>query len=155
MLISVPIQSSTGCSSMECTQCQVRWCYDCGRCVVSHDSIFGPHHLKTALKGCLAPPYLYFNSIPITYFYRILLLILMPLQAIMGMKPLLNIVTMPLNMFTQTILHLILLSWSSFMIISSIFMKTLMQLFNPCYGLSLRSKMCEKLNLQHMWCLSD
>ena len=125
----VPIQRSTGCPNMMCTQCQVHWCYDCGRCVVPDGSIFGPHHLRTALKGCLAPRYLYFNSISITYFYRILLLLLMPFQAIMRKKPLINIMTMPLNMFGRTMFNLIQLSWNSFMIISSIFMRTVKHLF--------------------------
>lgn len=75
----IPIQRSSGCPSMVCSFCKVSWCYDCGQSKAWDYTILGPHYSKIALKGCLAPAYLYFNSIPITYLFRISMLMLMAL----------------------------------------------------------------------------
>ena len=116
----VPIQRSTGCRNMTCTQCSILWCYDCGGSIVRSDSIFGPHHSKTALKGCLAPRNLFFNSIPITYFCRIYLLIFTLLYAILMKKTVICILRMPIFIVGLFKFHVTRLSGISFAIVMMI-----------------------------------
>ena len=73
----IPIQRSSGCPSMVCSYCNVSWCYDCGQSKNWDNTFLGPHYSKTALKGCLAPNYLFYNSLTITYIIRIALLLSM------------------------------------------------------------------------------
>ena len=67
----IPIQRSSGCPSMVCCKCRERWCYNCGQSRYWDNTLFGPHYSRIALKGCLAPSYLFCNSLAITYIIRI------------------------------------------------------------------------------------